>query len=126
MLADREVRDTEVPQIREMLYEDDRLAVDDVKLLVELYCEAGQRAPAFEDLFFEVLESVLLEDGQVTPDEQYYLLKMLYSDRTVRERERKLLARLRKKVARSSPEFDALCQTALKASDTDWDLGGTR
>ena len=61
------------------------LNLDDVKLLVQLYCEADHRCPAFEDLFFDVLEEVLLEDGQIQPAEQFYLLKMLYSDRKICE-----------------------------------------
>jgi hypothetical protein len=124
VLADRLVGDAEVPQLRDQLYQDGQLDLDDVKLLVELYCRADARGPAFEELLFAVLEKVLLEDGAISPAEQFYLLKLLYSDGHVRARERKLLERLRKKVARSSPEFDALCQTALKAADRDWDLGG--
>src|SRR5438034_11236114 len=93
--ADGGIYDEEVPLIREKLCEDGELDADDVKLLVELYCDTENRCPAFDDLFFSVLEKVFLADGQITPSEEFYLLKMLYSDREIREPEREFLRRLR-------------------------------
>jgi hypothetical protein len=124
VLADRKIDDEDVALIRQRVDEDGRVTLDDVKLLVELYCAAEQRTPAFEDLFFEVLEKVLLADGEVQPSEQFYLLKMLYSDRKVTQREKQFLESLRRQVRRSSPEFETLCREALAAPETGWDLGG--
>jgi hypothetical protein len=123
-LGDGKIDPSEVPLIREHLYQDGRLDLDDVKLLVELYCEAADYCPAFEDLFFDVLEDVILEDGEIQPSEQFYLLKMLYSDRKIRNREREFLLKLKSSAKHTTPEFDALCQEALNAHATDWDVGG--
>ena len=124
ILADGRIDDADVTSIREYLYRDGKLDLDDVKVLVELYGEARQRTPPFDDLFFEVLEQVILADGEVQPSEQFYLLKMLYSDREVRPREKEFLLKLRRKASCTTPEFEALCDEALQAHPTAWDEGG--
>lgn len=123
-LSDKRIDDQEVALIRDRLCQDGWLDLDDVKLLVEFYCSARDRSPAFEDLFFQVLEKVFLADGEIGPSEQFYLLKMLYSDREIHQREREFLLKLRRGVSRVTPEFDALCKEALQAHPTDWDVGG--
>ena len=119
-LADRRISDAEVPLIREKLYADGELSQGDVKLLVELYCGTEEPSPSFDRLFFAVLEEVLLADGEISASEQYYLLKMLYSDRVIRDQERDFLRKLRTKLPSRSPEFESLCQTALGAPDRNW------
>lgn len=124
VLADGKIDDEDVALIRQRVKEDAQLTIEDVKLLVELYCDAQERSPAFEDLFFEVLEKVLLADGEIEPSEQFYLLKMLYSDRRVTAREKQFLKMLRHQVCRCSPQFEALCREALAAPETGWETGG--
>ena len=123
-LADRVISDAEVSRIREIIDEDWKLDLEDVKLLVELYTQAEERCQAFDDLFFSVLERVIVEDGEISPSEQYYFLKMIYSDREILPREWEFLKRLRKLISRPSPEFEALCDTALAAPAKNWDVGG--
>lgn len=124
--ADGKIGECEVLSIRQQLEANGQLDVDDVKLLVELYCETADRAPAFDALFFSVLEKVLLADGQISPSEEYYLLKMLYSDREVRDPEREFLRRLRKQVPERTTSFEALFDTALDAPNKNWSVGGRR
>lgn len=123
-LADKTIDEAEVPLIREYIDRDGRLDLDDVKLLVELYCQSRAYSPAFEELFFDVLERVFLADGEIQPSEQFYLLKMLYSDREIRDHEKAFLLKLQRTAKHTTPEFDALCQEALRAHPTDWDVGG--
>lgn len=123
-LADRKIDDPEVALIREHLYRDGRLDMEDVKLLVELYCSAADYCDAFDGLFFSVLEEVFLADGEIQPSEQFYLLKMLYSDRKIRDREKDFLMRLKERATRVTPEFEALCQEAFEAHPTAWSVGG--
>jgi hypothetical protein len=123
-LADQKIDDADMLGLEQALFEDGQLDLDDVKLLVELYCNARQRSPAFEELFFSVLENVFLADGDVQPSEQFYLLKMLYSDREITQAERDFLARLKEKASQRAPEFAALCETAFKAPSTNWCVGG--
>ena len=124
VLSDRKIDDAEVPQIRAHLYADGVLDMQDVKLLVELYCRATEYCAAFDDLFFSVLEEVILADGEIQPSEQFYLLKLIYSDRVIRDREKDFLTRLRQKATRTTPEFEALCDEALSAHPTAWSVGG--
>jgi hypothetical protein len=109
LLRDQRITDDEVAVIREYIERDGRLDLNDVRFLVDLLSDAREVCPAFDDLFFPVLREVILADGQVGLDEHFYLLKMLYSNGTIRERERQFLSELRAAVERASPEFDALC-----------------
>lgn len=122
--ADGEIHDEEVLLVCQKLEEDGQLDMDDVKLLVELYCETDTRSLAFDSLFFSVLEKVFLTDGQIAPSEEYYLLKMLYSDREVREPEREFLRRLRQQVPERTASFEALFDTAQNSPNKDWCVGG--
>ena len=123
-LADKKIDDAEIAAIQTQIHSDGRLDLEDVKLLVELYCEARDYPPAFENLFFDVLKRVMLADGEVSPIDQVYLLKMLYSDRVIRSRELDFLQELKREAAQVSPEFEALYQTALESPRTNWDVGG--
>ncbi len=116
--------DDEVGAIREQINRDGQLDFDDVRLLIELYCKAREYPAAFEALFFDVLKKVFLADGEVTPDEQYHLLKMLYSDRVIRNRELEFLRELKREAKQVSPEFDTLCQNAFESHPTNWNVGG--
>jgi len=124
--ADGNIGDDEVVSIRERISADGQIDIDDVKLLVELYCDAENRCPAFDELFFSVLEQVFLADGQITPSEEFYLLKLLYSDREVREPEREFLRRLRRQLPVRSASFDSLFETAMEAPAKNWSVGGRR
>jgi len=123
-LADGKIDDWEVPLIREQIFADGQLNIADVKLLVELYCGAQDYCPAFEDLFFDVLEKAILADGRIQASEQFYLLKLLYSDREIRDREKDFLLKLKREARQTTPEFDALCDEALQAHPTAWSVGG--
>lgn len=123
-IADRRIDDDELPLIRDQLYADGELTLEDVKVLIELYCGCDEPSAKFSRLLFTVLEEVLLEDEEISPSEQYYLLKLLYADRVVRDTEREFLRKLRSKLKSRSPEFEALYQTALSSPNTNWCVGG--
>jgi hypothetical protein len=120
------INSEDVPLIREKLTDDGRLDIDDVKLLVELYCETEHRCPEFDSLFFSTLEKVFLTDNQINPSEEYYLLKMLYGDRDVREPEREFLRKLRKQLPERSASFEALYETAMESTGPSCGVGGRR
>ncbi len=124
LLRDRRITEDEVDLIRDFLQEDGKLDLDDVKLLVELTSEAIEVTPSFDDLFFPILKDVILADGRVGLDEQFFLLKMLYSNGRVRDREKQLLLELRRDAREVTPEFEALCEEALGATATGWSVGG--
>jgi len=124
LLTDRRITDDEVEIIRDYIAEDGELDVADVKFLVQVLSEAQTVCPAFDELFFPMLEQILLADGEIGRDEQFYLLKMLYSKGHIRESERRFLVRLRHQAAKFPVEFDELLQTALQAPLTGWTLDG--
>ena len=120
-----EITDDKVQTIRQQIAADRRLDLDDVKLLVHLYCEGHNRCPKFDELFFSVLERVLLKDGEITPSEEFYLLKMLYSDREIHQPEKDFLRKLRKKLPKRSQSFENLFETAMAAPAKNWSVGGS-
>jgi len=124
LLQDGKITDDEVEVIRQYIQQDGQLDLDDVKLLVELQSEAAEVSPAFDDLFFPALKQVILADGRVGLDEQFFLLKMLYSDGRVRHREKQFLMELRREAREVTPEFEALCEEAFAAPETNWNVGG--
>jgi hypothetical protein len=124
LLRDGRITDDEVEVIRDYIHQDGKLDLDDVKFLVELLSDAREVSDKFDDLFFPALKEVILADGQIGQDEQFYLLKMLYSDGHVRDSERKFLLELRREAKHVSPQFEALCDVALQAPATNWSLGG--
>ena len=67
---------------------------------------------------------MILADGKIGADEQFYLLKMLYSDGHVRDREREFLFELRQELKETTPEFEALCDQILTVPAKGWSLGG--
>ena len=124
LLEDRRITENEVDIIRQTIQEDGKLDLEDVKFLVQLLSEAQHVCPEFDALFFPVLKDVILQDGKIGMDEQFYLLKMLYSDGQIRESEKQFLLELRREATEVPAEFDALIETATKAAPTGWDVGG--
>ena len=122
--ADGKICDADALLIGQELEADGQLDIADVKLLVELYCGTKERSPAFDSLFFTVLEKVFLTDGQISPSEEFYLLKLLYSDREIREPEREFLRRLRKQIPQRTASFEGLFDTAINSPNTNWSVGG--
>ena len=125
LLNDGKITEKEVEIIRAHVWEDGCLDLSDVKFLVELLSDADEVCLEFDDFFFPMLKRVVLADGRVGYDEQFYLLKMLYSDGHVRESERQFLRELLRDATDVTPEFQELCETALAADSRCWDVGGT-
>jgi hypothetical protein len=124
LLQDGKITDQEVEVIRGYLRDRGSLDMEDVKFLVELLNDAREVSPAFDAIFFPALKDVILADGRVGLDEQFYLLKMLYSDGNVRECEKQFLQELRREAKEITPEFEALCKEAFRAPATNWSVGG--
>ncbi len=124
LLEDECITDSEVQVIKDHICEDGQLDLDDVKFLVGLLCEAREVCEAFDEFFFPVLKAVILKDGRIGQDEQFYVLKMLYSDGKIRESEKQFLLQIRDEAKEVTPEFEVLCEEALSAHATNWDVGG--
>ena len=107
VLADGKIDDAETALACDMICQDGQLDLNDVKLLVELYCGSRDRSPAFQTVFFKVLEQVFLADGAIDQSEQYYLLKMVCSHPNLEQAERDFLRELQAKVAHKDAQFEA-------------------
>jgi hypothetical protein len=124
LLRDGKITPNEVGVIENYIAEDGRLDYADIKFLVGLMKEAGSVCSEFDNLLFPTLRQVILADGEVTMDEQYLLLQMLYSDGEVRDCERGFIAELYRDVENVTPELKQLCETAMETSGKQWELGG--
>jgi len=124
LLRDGKITDQEVEVIRGYLRDAGSLDMEDVKFLVELLSDAREVSPAFDEIFFPALKKVILADGRIGLDEQFYLLKMLYSDKHVRGCEKEFLKELRREAKEITPEFEALCEEAIHCPATNWSVGG--
>lgn len=112
--VDGVIDEAEVEIIRQHVYADGHIDLEDMKFLVELRCEARRVCPAFEKLFFPALKMHILADGVVSLSEQFYLLKMLVADGKIDANEKKFLQELKREVERPTPEFDALYEQVMK------------
>jgi len=124
ILADQKIDDGELKLLCDHVYRNGAPRLDDVRLLVELYTGVASLTEAFEDFFYGVLKKVILSDGEVQPGEQFYLLKVIYSDRVIRPRELAFLRELRREAKKVTPDFEQLCQTAFESPATNWSVGG--
>jgi len=124
ILADGKIEPGELELLCEHVYRNGSPSIDDVRLLVELYTGANGLTPEFEDFFYGVLKKVILTDGEIQPGEQFYLLKVIYSDRVIRPRELAFLRELRREAKQITPDFEQLCQHAFNAPSTNWSVGG--
>ena len=124
LLSDGRITNDEVEVIVDYIRRDGQLDLDDMKFLVELLSDAVEVCPAFDALFFPALKNIVLADGRIGQDEQFYLLKMLYSDGHIRDSEKQFLMELRQEATDVPPAFDALCEAALRADPKDWCVGG--
>ena len=124
LLVDRRITEHDVNVIRRYIQEDGKLDLDDVKFLVGLLSDADEVCPAFDELFFPALKEVILADGRIGTDEQFYLLKMLYSDGHIRQSEKQFLLELTRDAKQVSPEFQAICDEALNVHPRNWSVGG--
>lgn len=126
LLRDDKITRSEVDAIKRHIEADGRLDYEDIKFLVGLMKEADSVCQEFDDLLFPCMREVILSDGEVTMDEQYLLLQMLYSDGDVRECEREFIAELVHDVKNVTPELQHLCETAMSTSGQQWNVGGKR
>lgn len=124
LLSDGKITVTEVALIEQYIHEDGQLDYQDIKFLVSLIKDADYVCPEFDEMFFPVMRQVILADGQVTADEQYLLLHMLYSDGDVRECERQFISEIVRDVDTVTPELEYLCETAMSTLGKSWDVGG--
>lgn len=121
----RKITDAEVDRLCSFVYRDHTPNLEDVRELTSIYISLLTSNDKFDKFYFGALKQIILEDGEIQPAEQFYLLQLLYSDRTIRPVELEFLRELKRDARVPSPEFNELCKTAFQATATNWDVGGT-
>ena len=124
LLSDGKITANEVEIIKDHMAANGTLDIQDARLLIDLMKEANEVCADFDEMFFPCLKQIILQDGQVGLDEQFELLRLLYSDGVVRDCERRFLTDLYQSADHVTPEFKQLCETALNCDDENWSLGG--
>ena len=122
LLTDGKITVNEVEKIKDQIAADGKLDFQDARLLVELLKDAREVCAEFDELLFPCLREIILQDGKIAMDEQYILLKLLYSDGEVRDCERRFLTELYRDAEDITPEFKQLCETALNCETVDWSI----
>ena len=124
ILNDQAIEASELVKVCDYIVADEVLDMRDVELLIKLYTEAKVYPPEFEELFFGVLKSVMLDNGKIVDYERLQLMRMLYSNRVVRRVEIDFLENLQSEADEVSPEFVQMLSDAKQAYDKGHDVGG--
>jgi hypothetical protein len=110
ILEDGVIDASEVKQLREVLYADGKIDMEEAEFLFELNDAVSGKSndPAWEVLFVEAITSFLLEDetspGEIDDEEAKWLLEKIQGDGQLDKTERALLDNLKKK-AKVLPEI---------------------
>lgn len=113
--ADGVISDADVAMIRQHLPPGADLSAEDVEYLIELRLHATTVCPAFHEMFLPAFKRFLLRDGQISLEEQFHLLRLLYGGGGVDDAERQFLNELRREVTQPSPELQNLLDTAARS-----------
>lgn len=114
-LADGVLRSDEVRIIRDHLLGDGKITKGEFEFLLDLRRQAKGAVKDFKVLFFDAVKTIVLADGAVSPSEAAWLEKMVMADLKIDDEEKALLAAIKAEAKRTCPEFDALCERALKS-----------
>lgn len=124
ILADGKLDQAELLQVCDTVTADDLLDIKDVELLTRIYAGARSYPPEFEELFFGVLRSVLLDDDKILANERFHLLQMLYANHKIRKVEIDFLELLKREATEVCPEFDRMLAGAREAFERGENVGG--
>src|SRR5258708_2403356 len=76
--VDLEIDAREWARIRELLPAEGQPDVDDMRVLIEMRSTARTVCPQFDAYFFPTFKKYLLADGQLSPMEQFELMKLIF------------------------------------------------
>jgi hypothetical protein len=115
ILARGRVGGQELEALRQKLYQaGGKIERREADFLVALHKRVHQRAPGFEQFFYQAIKDHILADGGIGAEEADWLRRMLFTDGTIDDEERKFLHELKGEAKRTSAEFEALFAEAMK------------
>ena len=112
-MANGKIEGHEVELLRNHLSADGVIDRSEAEFLVEMYRRTSQITPAFEKFFYQAIKKHLVADGCIGTEEAGWLRRVIFSDGTVKEREKKLLRELRGESREFSDEAQALFDECL-------------
>ena len=116
-LGDGMISEREALILRREMLSDRVVNRAEVEFLLDLKRSARGVAPAFDHLFRQVLEKVVLRDGAVGDAEALWLRRLLLADNKVSAEEARLLEDLKAKARSVGPEFQALYNDCKRSPD---------
>lgn len=120
MLADGRISEVETEMLRRAVLDDGVVDREEVEFLADLKREATSVHSKFDLFLFEVLEKVVLADGDVSDAEARWLRKLIFADNQVVPLELGFVIRLKNKAASHGPEFQRLYEECLHLNRGDF------
>jgi uncharacterized tellurite resistance protein B-like protein len=114
VLAKGWLDESDLEELRGVLHDDWQISRPEADFLARLRQHVHDRAPAFDEFFYQAVISRVVKDGRVSAAEAQWLREVIFADRKVDEGERELLRRVRAEVKQASPEFEALYRECLE------------
>jgi uncharacterized membrane protein YebE (DUF533 family) len=114
ILADGIIDAAEVAEVREVLFADGSIEIEEAEFLFEINnaVSGNQNHPSWSDLFIEAISSYLLDDaksqGEIDADEAEWLFEKINGDGMIDELERTLLLNLKSKVKSFPSKLESL------------------
>jgi hypothetical protein len=116
-LGDGVISEREALILRREMLADRVVDRPEVEFLLELKRSAKAVAPAFDQLFRQVVKKVVLRDGAVGDAEALWLRRLLFTDNKVSAEEARLLEELKAEARSVGREFEALCRDCARSPD---------
>ncbi|OAI54217.1 hypothetical protein AYO44_15315 [Planctomycetaceae bacterium SCGC AG-212-F19] len=114
ILANGRVDGPELAELRRQLYAGGKIERREADFLVELHKRVQHMTPAFEHFFYQAIKDHVLAAGRIDAEEVAWLRRLLFSNGTLKDEERKFLHELKGEAKQASPEFEALFVESMK------------
>ena len=117
VLGDGVINEREALILRREMLSDRVVDRPEAEFLLELKRSARAVAPAFDQLFRQVVKKVVLRDGAIGDAEALWLRRLLLADNKLSAEEVRLLEELRAEARSVGQEFQALCRDCSRSPD---------
>jgi len=114
----------ELERLRHQIHVGGRIERREADLLVELHKRVQHMTPGFEQFFYQAIKDHVLAHGRIDAQETAWLRRMLHTDGTIKDEERKFLHELKGEAKNVSGEFETLFAECMKEEQEQHTCGG--
>jgi uncharacterized tellurite resistance protein B-like protein len=114
ILADGRVNEIEADLLARACTHSGHLSRELLELLLQLKRQARWVHPKFDALLFQILQSLMLRDGEILDSEAHWLRKLILRDEQIVEEELNFVSRLHQAAHHTGPEFTKLHQECTR------------